>query len=76
MSKKQCRACGAEYIPRKGESKRICRACAHLLSFKVSRSIGFIEKARLDYNKTHKKIPSYGQFVNLIENIERKRRGI
>lgn len=53
----------------------LCEECGLLLRAKRSKSIAIIEKFRNDYNKKHGTYKSYGQFVLLLDMIDRRVKG-
>ena len=63
--------CGNE-----GIENGLCEECLYLLRAKRSKSIAIIEKFRNDYNKKHNTYKSYGQFVLLLDMIDRRKRDI
>lgn len=52
----------------------ICKECQYLLRAKRSKSIVVIEKFREDYNRNHGTYKSYGQFVLLLDMIDRRKK--
>ena len=50
----------------------MCEECLYLLRAKRSKSIAVIEKFRKDYNTRHSTYKSYGQFVLLLDMIDRR----
>ncbi len=60
----------------KALKKGLCEECLYLLRAKKSKNIGVIEKFRSDYNEKHNTYKSYGQFVMLLDLIDRRRRQI
>lgn len=63
--------CGNE-----GTENGMCEECLYLLRAKRSKSIAVIEKFRKDYNTRHSTYKSYGQFVLLLDMIDRRKREI
>ena len=54
----------------------LCDECLYLLRAKRSKSIGVIEKFRNDYNENHSVYKSYGQFVLLLDTIDRRKKQV
>lgn len=54
----------------------LCEECIYLLRAKRSKSIKIIEKFRSDYNQKHSIYKSYGQFVLLLDTIDRRKREV
>ncbi len=54
----------------------LCEECIYLLRAKRSKSIGIVEKFRSDYNERHNTYKSYGQFVMLLDLIDRRKREV
>lgn len=54
----------------------LCEECIYLLRAKKSKNIRIVEKFREDYNKKHDIYKSYGQFVLLLDMLERRKREI
>lgn len=54
----------------------LCEECLYLLRAKKSKSIGIVEKFRKDYNEKYGTYKSYGQFVLLLDMIDRRKRQI
>lgn len=52
----------------------LCEECLHLLKAKKSKNISVIEKFRRDYNNSHTMYKSYGQFVLLLDMIDRRKK--
>ena len=52
----------------------LCEECLYLLRAKRSKRIGIVEKFRNDYNDRHGTYKSYGQFVLLLDMIDRRKR--
>ena len=52
----------------------LCEECLYLLRAKRSKNIGIVEKFRNDYNERHGTYKSYGQFVLLLDMIDRRKR--
>lgn len=50
----------------------LCEECSYLLRAKRSKSITVIEKFRSDYNQKHGTYKSYGQFVLMLDMIDRR----
>ena len=50
----------------------LCEECLFLLRAKRSKNIAIIEKFRNDYNKKHNTYKSYGQFVLLLDMLDRR----
>ncbi len=61
--------CGSE-IKKSG----LCDECLYLLRAKRSKNIKIIEKFRYDYNRLHNTYKSYGQFVLLLDLIDRRKK--
>ena len=61
--------CGNE-----GIENGLCEECLYLLRAKRSKSIVVIEKFREDYNRNHGTYKSYGQFVLLLDMIDRRKK--
>ncbi len=59
----------------KAVNKGLCEECGYLLRAKRSKSIAVIEKFRNDYNQKHNTYKSYGQFVLLLDMIDRRVKG-
>lgn len=70
MSVKLC-VCGEKAV-----KKGLCEECLYLLRAKKTKNIIVLEKFRSDYNKKHNTYKSYGQFVLLLETIDRRRKEI
>ncbi len=60
----------------KAVKKGLCEECLYLLRAKKSKNISVVEKFRGDYNTTHNTYKSYGQFVLLLDMIDRRRREV
>lgn len=54
----------------------LCEECGYLIRAKRSKSIAVIEKFREDYNREHGTYKSYGQFVVLLDLIDRRKREV
>lgn len=54
----------------------LCEECLYLLRAKRSKSIGIVEKFREDYNRQHGTYKSYGQFVLLLDMIDRRKKQV
>ena len=54
----------------------LCEECLYLLRAKRSKSIGVVEKFRTDYNQRHDAYKSYGQFVLLLDMVDRRKREV
>lgn len=54
----------------------LCEECLYLLRAKKSKSIKIIEKFREDYNNQHGTYKSYGQFVLMLDLLDRRKRDI
>lgn len=54
----------------------LCEECLYLLRAKKSKNIRIIEKFRADYNNQHGTYKSYGQFVLLLDLLDRRKREI
>ncbi len=54
----------------------LCEECIYLLRAKKSKSIGIVEKFRDDYNKKYGTYKSYGQFVMMLDMIDRRKRQV
>ncbi len=54
----------------------LCEECVYLLRAKRSKSISVVEKFRSDYNKNHNTYKSYGQFVMMLDMIDRRKREV
>lgn len=54
----------------------LCEECLNLLRAKRSKSIRIVEKFRQDYNKKYGTYKSYGQFVMLLDMIDRRKRQV
>lgn len=52
----------------------ICTECENLLKTKRIKNIMAIEKNREEYNRLHGTYKSYGQFVLLLDLIDRRRK--
>ena len=63
--------CGSESI-----KSGLCEDCIYLLRAKKSKSIGIVEKFRKDYNEKYGTYKSYGQFVLLLDMIDRRKKQI
>lgn len=63
--------CGNESV-----KNGLCEECLYLLRAKRSKNIGIVEKFRNDYNERHSTYKSYGQFVLLLDMIDRRKREI
>jgi len=63
--------CGNERV-----KSGLCEECLYLLRAKRSKSIAIVEKFRRDYNEKHGTYKSYGQFVLLIDMIDRRKRQV
>ncbi len=63
--------CGNKVIKR-----GLCEECQYLLRAKRSKSIVVVEKFRKDYNNSHDVYKSYGQFVLLLDLIDRRRKEV
>ena len=61
--------CGNESV-----KNGLCEECLYLLRAKRSKNIAVIEKFRTDYNSMHNTYKSYGQFVLLLDMIDRRKR--
>ena len=70
MSVKLC-VCGEKAV-----KKGLCEECLYLLRAKKTKNIIVLEKFRSDYNEKHNTYKSYGQFVLLLETIDRRRKEI
>ena len=66
MSKVNICVCGC-----KVDGDSLCDECRSLLRAKKSKNISIIEKFRFDYNQRHGTYKSYGQFVLLLDTIDR-----
>lgn len=69
MNRENICVCGCREI-----KDGLCEECRYLLRAKRSKSIGIIEKFRLDYNEKHGTYKSYGQFVLMLDMIDRRRK--
>lgn len=58
----------------KSAKNGICEECIYLLRAKKSKNIGIVEKFREDYNRQHGTYKSYGQFVLLLDMIDRRKK--
>ncbi len=54
----------------------LCEECLYLLRAKRSRNIAIVEKFRDDYNRQHDTYRSYGQFVLLLDTIDRRKKQV
>ena len=54
----------------------LCEECLYLLRAKRSKNLGVVEKFREDYNNRYNTYKSYGQFVLLLDMIDRRKRDI
>ena len=63
--------CGSEVV-----KNGLCEECMDLLRAKKSKNIGVLEKFRRDYNEKHSTYKSYGQFVLLLDMIDRRKRDV
>lgn len=54
----------------------LCEECLYLLRAKKSKNITIVEKFRNDYNESHNTYKSYGQFVLLLDTIDRRKREV
>lgn len=54
----------------------LCEECLYLLRAKRSKNIKIVEKFREDYNRKYGTYKSYGQFVMLIDMIDRRKKDI
>lgn len=54
----------------------LCEECLYLLRAKRSKSIKIVEKFREDYNNQHGTYKSYGQFVLMLDLLDRRKREI
>lgn len=63
--------CGSKCI-----KSGLCEECLNLLRAKRSKSIRIVEKFRQDYNKKYGTYKSYGQFVLLLDMIDRRKRQV
>ena len=52
----------------------LCEECLYLLRAKRSKNINIVEKFRADYNKRHNTYKTYGQFVLLLDLIDRRKK--
>ena len=52
----------------------LCEECLYLLRAKRSKSINVVEKFRSEYNENHNTYKSYGQFVLLLDMIDRRKK--
>ena len=52
----------------------LCDECIALLRAKKSKNISVIEKFRFDYNQKHGTYKSYGQFVLLLDMLDRRKK--
>lgn len=52
----------------------LCEECLYLLRAKRSKNINIVEKFRADYNERHNTCKTYGQFVVLLDLIDRRRK--
>lgn len=71
MDNRQICICGEKAI-----KSGLCEECIYLLRAKRSKSITVVEKFRDDYNKLHGTYKSYGQFVLLLDMIDRRKKSI
>ncbi len=69
MNKTNICICGCKDI-----KDGLCDECRQLLRVKRSKSIDVVEKFRLDYNEKHDTHKSYGQFVLMLDMIDRRRK--
>lgn len=69
MKKEKICICG-----NKAEKNGLCEECLWLLRAKKSKNIGIVEKFRADYNARHNTYKTYGQFVAMIDLIDRRRK--
>ena len=63
--------CGKEHV-----KSGLCEECLYLLRAKRSKSIAVVEKFRKDYSEKHGTYKSYGQFVLLLDMIDRRKRQV
>ena len=56
------------------EKHGLCEECLYLLRAKRSKNINIVEKFRADYNDRHGTYKTYGQFVMLLDLIDRRRK--
>lgn len=54
----------------------LCEECLCLLRAKKSKNIKIVEKFREDYNKQHGTYRSYGQFVLLLDLLDRRKKEV
>ena len=54
----------------------LCEECIYLWRAKKSKNISVVEKFRNDYNKNHNVYKSYGQFVLLLDMIDRRKKEV
>ena len=69
MSRVNICVCGC-----KTELSGLCEECRSLLRAKKSKNISVVEKFRHDYNQKHGTYKSYGQFVLLLDMIDRRKK--
>ena len=60
----------------KAVKKGLCEECLYLLKAKKSKNIAVIEKFRSDYNEKYNTYKSYGQFVLLLDMLDRRKREV
>lgn len=60
----------------KCEKDGLCEECHWLLRAKRSKSIKIVEKFREDYNRKHSTYKSYGEFVLLLDMIDRRKKDL
>lgn len=54
----------------------LCEECLYLLRAKKSKNIRIVEKFREDFNNKNGTYKSYGQFVLLLDMIDRRKRQV
>lgn len=64
------------YCGNRSMKSGLCEECLYLLRAKRSKSIKIIEKFREDYNNQHGTYKSYGQFVLMLDLLDRRKREI
>ncbi len=73
MKKRKRCGCG-EFYESQYDGDNICPVCKFYLRALRSKDVRFVERLRDDYIKRSGRYLSYGQFVALLEQIERRRK--
>ncbi len=71
MNKIEICICGNESV-----KSGLCEECLYLLRAKRSKNLGVVEKFREDYNNRYNTYKSYGQFVLLLDMIDRRKKEV